>query len=231
LWLLLQFVVFEGNGVLNLSHFALPLLNAFYQNAIGTIVGIFIIQAVVAVGLMRLMGARWSELGFSKGYRSWSVVALWSTPWIVAALIALLLGHATVPLILGNLLISFFIAAIPEEFLFRGVLMTRIMQLSGSMQWSIGLSALLFGLSHLSINIHNQGGNVPAAIALTLLNFVFTGVVSAVIFQRTRSLLAGVALPYSRGRSGAPRAWPALALSMNKQTSEVKFNRACTSPQ
>nr|MBA2286328.1 hypothetical protein [Ktedonobacteraceae bacterium] len=124
LWLLLQFIVFEGNGVLNLSLFALPLLNAFYQNTLRTIVGAFIIQALVAIGLMRLMGARWSELGFSKGYRSWSVVALWSTPWIVATLIALLLGHATVPLILGNLLISFFIAAIPEEFLFRGVLMT-----------------------------------------------------------------------------------------------------------
>mgnify|MGYP000275910818 CR=1 FL=1 len=74
-----------------------------------------------------------------------------------------------------NLLIA---APVVEEIVMRGVVYTRIEKTAGTYT-AIGLSALLFGLMHISV------GGIILAIGAILMGLVFS-----VIFAKTKSLWA-----------------------------------------
>ncbi|RIK32934.1 MAG: hypothetical protein DCC52_04435 [Chloroflexi bacterium] len=50
-------------------------------------------------------------------------------------------------------------AGIPEEFLFRGIVQTRLIALVKNPAWGLYLAALAFGFSHLPINLAGASPN------------------------------------------------------------------------
>jgi membrane protease YdiL (CAAX protease family) len=92
------------------------------------------------------------------------------------------------------LLLYLFSAAIPEEVHFRGVLLTRLMRLWGP-SWAIVASSLLFGAYHAVANVtYFNGAPVPVALALGVVVEGTIGLSFAIVFLRTRNLVAVVAL-------------------------------------
>ena len=81
-------------------------------------------------------------------------------------------------------------AGFPEEIFFRGLLLTRLIRLTGT-KWGIVISALLFGLLHTATNLSHQG-DIVLALSTAILTQVTFGVMVAVIFVRTRNVWAGV---------------------------------------
>ncbi len=138
---------------------------------------------------MFLSGARRRELGFGRDYRSWRVIAL-SCALPVCAIIAVMVLNGRSPLrLLAQLASSFLIAGLPEEIFFRGILQTRLTRLCGP-QWGIVLSTLLFAAAHSAADF-SAAHSLPLALASTILQQAPVGLLLAVIFLRTRSLLAG----------------------------------------
>lgn len=154
-------------------------------NALANPVQYFVLPFIVLL----ILRARHSELGLSKGHRSWRVSALWSA--LPVALWAALLPLGQVEQlfvarrILGNLLQNGF----GEEFLFRGALQTRLGKFVSS-EWALVLQALLFGLWHLQANLGMNDGNLFQALAACIVTQTMSGLAYGIVFLRTRNLLA-----------------------------------------
>ncbi len=148
-----------------------------------------LLMFVVPLPLLLLLGARWRSLGFERGWRTWRVVVLWSIAYVGYWLFNLITGAWSVGR-LGHKLVSntmqngFF-----EEFLFRGVLQTRLSRLI-SPAWALVVSSLGFGLWHIGLDAKYLGGDLLAGAALSILSQGSTGLAFGVIFLRTRNLLA-----------------------------------------
>ena len=82
------------------------------------------------------------------------------------------------------------VAAIPEEVLFRGVLLTRLVRLLGA-QWGIALALGIFAFIHLETDPH-RFGSLP--LALMVLTQAILGLLLITVFVRTRSLWSGIIL-------------------------------------
>jgi membrane protease YdiL (CAAX protease family) len=148
-----------------------------------------IVEIVIPVAVVVALGASLREIGFGPGYRSWragGALVLLILLFIVVILIA---GWAAPSTVLLGTIPSFFTAAFPEEILFRGIVMTRLSRLFGT-GWGITLSSLLFGLFHLGTNM--TGRDVGTALAYCIISQAVAGIGLAVIFLRTRNLLACV---------------------------------------
>jgi membrane protease YdiL (CAAX protease family) len=135
------------------------------------------------------LGARWRELGFARGYRSWTVALLWSAVFLVPIVIALISGGLGALLFLKYLVSNLLQNGFSEEFLMRGALMTRLMPLVGR-SWAAVLSAIVFGMWHLGLNTQAVGGNYLAGLALGVISQGTFGLAMAIVFLRTRNLLA-----------------------------------------
>src|SRR5579885_1199520 len=81
----------------------------------------------------------------------------------------------------------FFQAAFPEEFLFRGIVMTRLRRLFGT-GWGIFLPSLLFGLYTLGPT--STSHDLGTALAVCIISQAVGGLGLAIIFVRTRNILA-----------------------------------------
>lgn len=93
-------------------------------------------------------------------------------------------------ILLSRSLCFYFGAGLPEEFLFRALLLTRVQALVRNPAWALFLSSLIFGASHLPIDLHG----VTAQNWQTAFETAFTfqmgiGLALGYAFQRTRSLL------------------------------------------
>ncbi len=109
-------------------HISIPLLTPFYNfisaNALIGIISILFFEIVVPLGLALLLGARRREMGFQKGYHTWRVTALSSAFPALLLVIAIVQGKLTLLAVLGKIVLVLLIAALPEEIVMRGVLMT-----------------------------------------------------------------------------------------------------------
>jgi membrane protease YdiL (CAAX protease family) len=137
--------------------------------------------------IMRMLGVPWSELGFGRGYRSWLISGICS---LIVLCITFLIGPPTLAGFLANLIQRFLQAGFPEEVFFRGILLTRLIRLFGT-KWGIVLSTLIFGIMHMALNLSN-GGSILLALCEAILSQATTGIIFAIIFVRTRNILAGV---------------------------------------
>lgn len=90
-----------------------------------------------------------------------------------------------------SLVYNTLVAGFPEEVLFRGALLTRLSRLWGS-EWGVVLSTLVFGLWHFGLAMSNTNGNILAAIASSMALQGMVGLWLAILFVRTRNLLAPV---------------------------------------
>lgn len=143
--------------------------------------------ALPAAALL-LVGARWRELGVTKGYRVWRQAAL----WCFAPLAVLLLGLAlAAPAYTWQRVLAITLTGGPfEEFLFRGVLLTRLMRVLGR-EWALVLSSLAFGLWHApQVAYLSTGSNLWVGAAASLVGYGVLGMALGLLFLRTRTLLA-----------------------------------------
>ena len=136
-----------------------------------------------------LLGTRWREIGFGRGYRSWTVIVLFSIPLLVLIVLKLVSGEKGLLFLLflfiqNNLRNGFF-----EEFLFRGPLLSR-QNLPKSRFWGVVIATLIFGFFHVPTYTAGFRGDLLAGIAFSLVNPVLIGLCFAIIVLRTRNLFA-----------------------------------------
>ncbi len=135
-----------------------------------------------------LLGARFSQLGFRRGHRTWSVLALWCFVPVGLWAFQLAFGYLSFRVLTHRWLSHLLINGFGEEFLFRGALQTRLRALLDS-SWAIVIQALLFGIWHFGANYRYMAINgSTAVIAFCAVRTVF-GLAYGIIFQRTRNLL------------------------------------------
>lgn len=146
---------------------------------------LYVVLPLIALLLLR---AHFGELGFGRGYRSWIVMAVVCFLPLVGILVS---GQWTLGFLAFSLVANTLQAGFPEEFLFRGALLTRLSRLCGS-EWAVVLSTLLFGLWHFGLVMSATNGNILAAIAYSIVLPGMIGLWFAIIFVRTRNLLAPV---------------------------------------
>lgn len=168
------------------------------------------------------------DLGLSRASRA---RGLKYSAWVVAAMIGLIAVGLAVPQIreffpndtyrelgpslVAALLVIPLVTVIPEELLFRGVLLGALLRRHSEFT-AIGISAVLFGLWHvvtsLDLSAGNRGaadavGPGPLGVALGVVGAVaFTGVAGVVfgwLRVRTGSLLPAVAMHWAANGAGA----------------------------
>ncbi|MFB0524512.1 MAG: CPBP family intramembrane glutamic endopeptidase [Phycisphaerae bacterium] len=136
-----------------------------------------------------LLGARFSQLGFRRGHRTWCVLALWCFVPVGLWAFQLAFGYLSFSVLIHRWLSHLLIDGFGEEFLFRGALQTRLRALL-SPSWAIVIQALLFGVWHFGANYKYMAINgTTAIIASCVIGSVF-GLANGIIFQRTRNLVA-----------------------------------------
>jgi membrane protease YdiL (CAAX protease family) len=148
-----------------------------------------ILYFVLPVIALRLLRAGWRELGFRRGYRTWAVIACWGILPVAVILLTLVGGQMTLAMLALSLVSNSLNNGFFEEFLFRGALLTRLSRLWGS-DWGIVLSSLLFGIWHIGVVMSQFPGNPLAALAFTIVVQATIGLGFAIVFVRTRNLLA-----------------------------------------
>ncbi len=148
-----------------------------------------VLMFVVPLPLLLLLGARWRSLGFERGHRTWRVVVLWSIGYVGYWLFNLITGTWSVGRLGHTLLSKTMQNGFFEEFLFRGVLQTRLSRLI-SPSWALVISSLGFGLWHIGVRAEQLGGDLLAGAAMSILMQGSAGLAFGVIFLRTRNLLA-----------------------------------------
>jgi membrane protease YdiL (CAAX protease family) len=137
-----------------------------------------------------LLGARFTELGFSRGHRTLSVLALWCFIPLGLFVYLVAFGRLSCSVLLRRLLSHLLINGFSEEFLLRGALQTRLRALL-SPSWAIVIQALTFGIWHLSANFGSLGiTDSTALIAFCVVKSAPFGLALGIIFQRARNLLA-----------------------------------------
>jgi membrane protease YdiL (CAAX protease family) len=156
----------------------------------GNLVSVPILYILIPLLLLFLSGARWSEFGLGRGYNVWRVALLWSIFPVLGFLNLMRQGAvASLAQFLQHLLRAFLQNGFSEEFLFRGVLLTRLSYLIRG-DWALVLSTLIYGLFFIGVQTNTVGGDWVVGAASTILIQAITGLGAAIIYRRTRNLIA-----------------------------------------
>ena len=83
----------------------------------------------------------------------------------------------------------FFGAGLPEEFLFRAFLQTRLEAILHHPLWSIWLASFLFGLSHVPIDMAGNLNNWQSALLTAFTYQMAVGFALGYAFKVTRNIL------------------------------------------
>lgn len=164
----------------------LPTELVCFKNIEFEIVPKVIEMVILPIVILFWLGYRWRALGLNWSGRAW---------WIA---LPSLLGTAAygtythwdkLPEFGQHIVEYFFAAGLPEEVVFRAILLTRLEAWLRSPAWALFVSSVLFGLSHLPINylvFTNRNWNETW---ITLLTFQMGfGVAFAFAYQRVRNL-------------------------------------------
>ncbi len=143
-------------------------------------------QVVVPIVVLFALGYRWRAQGLDLNLRAW---------WISSFALIGLLGYGVwthwnnLPRFGESALEYFFAAGLPEEVLFRALLLTRLEAWWRNGAWALLGSSILFGLTHLPINFFVFSSNNLNDAWLTALTFQMgMGAVFALAYQRTRNV-------------------------------------------
>lgn len=148
-----------------------------------------VLYVVVPGAAVLLLGAVLRELGFRKGHRSWRVIALWSAPVVAGWVYHRVAGGIGLTQIARTLIANTLMNGFSEEFLWRGVIQTRVSRL-WSPEWGLVLASLGFGWWHLFSIADWAGTDLWLAAALNAVIQAPMGLALGVVFQRTRNLFA-----------------------------------------
>ena len=160
---------------------------------------------VVPMALLLLLGVRFREMGFGRGYRSWAVILLFSVPMLILIALKLMSGEKALSVLLFLIIQNSLRSGFFEEFLFRGPLLSRLNLLFGK-SWGVVLSTLIFGLFHVPTYTAAFRGDLLAGIALSLVNPVVIGLCFAIIVLRTQSFSL-LSDPHHAGHLRLLRVW------------------------
>jgi len=155
------------------------------------------LEIVLPVGAALLLGARWRELGFGRGYHIWRVTIAVIVVPILLLVVAVVVGkfsllHIPPSLLIPLVFVTYAIApGIPEEIAFRGVLTTRLMRVVGP-QWGIVLASLFFGLIHITVYMGYFHVDAATSLALCITFVAIAGITWAFVLQRTGNLIASI---------------------------------------
>jgi membrane protease YdiL (CAAX protease family) len=158
-----------------------------YKNWTFEIIPKLIEQVILPVAALFLLGYRWRALGLALNLRAW---------WISSLAIFGVVGygiytHWNALPDFGQRTVEFFFGAgLPEEMLFRAVLLTRLEAWWRNSAWALLGASVIFGLTHLPINLLVFSPQNPSEAWLTLLTFQMgMGAVFGFAYQRTRNVL------------------------------------------
>jgi membrane protease YdiL (CAAX protease family) len=166
-------------------------------DAIGSIYSVgcwqyFVEVCAVFVGL-RLLGLAPAELGFRKWVRGGT--------WVAVIWVATAVGFLTSDMIFGviaplealhQVVLNVFRNGFSEEFLFRGVLLSRLRAVVND-DWALFTQAILFGVWHYGADVRASEGNaVVTACFMITVQAVF-GYALGYLALRTRSIAIGSA--------------------------------------
>ena len=173
---------FESVGVLHFN----PTITSIIVNNITAV--------ILPLSLLLLVKARLSKNVFNKEHiRILTGLFLLYLPVII-------FSGKSLYQVLSYLPVYLFLAAIPEEILYRGLLQTRLESVLQNPVNAIVLSSFIFGLMHLPINIKMYGNLMGFAGCIG--NNAFGGLFIGYLYYKTRSiwvvilfhLISGVAL-------------------------------------
>lgn len=144
-------------------------------------------QVIFPVLVLFAAGYRWRALGLHWSWRAW---------WICSPALVVLLGYGVYRHLndlsgYGYSVVEFFFGAgLPEEVLFRAILLTRLEAWWRNSAWALFGASVIFGLTHLPINylvFTSRDWREAWIIALTFqMGF---GAMFAFAYQRTRNVL------------------------------------------
>ena len=161
----------------------------WFGEGLGNFVANPVTYVLIPLIVLLLAGARPSMLGFGKGHRVGRALLICCALPVAWFAFTLVSGQQTIVRLLGTFASNFMQNGFFEEFLFRGVLQTRLRLLAGP-GWALVLQALLFGVWHLGVGYRNTGdaGLLPA-IAIIIVQQSLIGLALGILFERTRNLL------------------------------------------
>ena len=124
------------------------------------------------------------EMGFSWSRSSWLIALI-----PISALIALGMSHLPLEQFATSSACYFFDAGLPEEFLFRVFLQTRLEAILHRPSWALWIASFIFGLSHVPINLHGSFTHWPDALLTAFTFQMSAGIALGYAYRRTRNLL------------------------------------------
>jgi membrane protease YdiL (CAAX protease family) len=161
-----------------------PLHFGFCDDLMDTIIPKMIEMVVAPLVLFLALRYTLAQLGFGLPVRAWVPALL--------PLLALLgegLSHQKPEGLLTRTACFYLGAGLPEEFLFRGLLLSRVQSLTRRPVWGLFLGAFVFGVSHLPIDLHGAGWeHWPTALENAFTFQMSVGFALGFAFQRTRNL-------------------------------------------
>lgn len=141
---------------------------------------------MVIVPLLLWLALKYSmpQLGIS-----WSRPA-WLTALVpIAALIAIGLSRHPLGQFAASSACFFFGAGLPEEFLFRAILQTRLEAILHRPIWALWIASFIFGLTHIPIDLHGSFVHWQEALLTAFTFQMSAGVAFGYAYLRTRNLL------------------------------------------
>lgn len=164
----------------------LPAANiGFIQNAQDTVVPKMVEMFLLPLGAVIALRYRPAEFGLRRSLRDWLPAVI-----VIAAFVALGLSRKSPQELWERTVYFYFGAGLPEEFLFRAFLQTRLEALTKSPVWGLFLASFLFGFSHLPINLSGARPDNWISAFESAFTFQFTiGFVLGFAFQRVRNVL------------------------------------------
>lgn len=165
----------------------LPAEFVCYQNIAFETIPKVIEMAVLPITVLFILGYRWRALGIDWNWRAWRL----AFPILLTTTAYGAWTHQNDLPGLGQRIVEFFFAAgLPEEILFRAILLTRLEAWWRNSAWALFGASVIFGLSHLPINYLVFSSRDWNEAWLTLLTFQTSfGAVFAFAYQRTRNIL------------------------------------------
>ncbi len=131
-----------------------------------------------------ISGYSWGQSGFTMDKFSW----LAAVPAILTLMGLGLIDHKPQPFAVSAAC-YFFGAGLPEEFLFRVFLQSRLEAVIRRPLWAIWLASFIFGLSHIPIDLAGNLNNWQSAL-LTAFTYQLTiGFALGYAYERTRNVL------------------------------------------
>ncbi|MBM3130361.1 MAG: CPBP family intramembrane metalloprotease [Chloroflexi bacterium] len=164
----------------------LPANFVCFKNLTFEIVPKVIEQVIVPIVVLFILGYRWCAQGLDLNWRAW---------WISSFALIGLLGYGAwthwndLPKFGESAVEYFFAAGLPEEVLFRALLLTRLEAWWRNGAWALLGSSIIFGLVHLPINFFVFTARDLNEAWLTALTFQMgMGAVFAFAYQRARNV-------------------------------------------